>query len=152
MTQKKTLTKATLNSRLEIRLPEETKRKLSDYCTVANTSSSEFIRQIIDDGDLPDVRAMSIYQVKKAMLEPLITELSRIGNNLNQSVRTMHLTRQLYELNRNNPKLSSELDQSAFILSCLTTFNHEVELLRKARTELQQLMKDLIKWSGENVS
>ena len=64
----------------------------------------------------------------------------------------MHLTRQLYELNRNNPKLSGELDQSAFILSCLTTFNHEVELLRKARTELQQLMKDLIKWSGENVS
>lgn len=152
MTQKKTLTKATLNSRLEIRLPDETKRKLFDYCSAANTSSSEFIRQIIDNGDLPDVRAMSIYQVKKAMLEPLITELCRIGNNLNQSARTMHLTRQLYEHNRNNPKLSSELNQSAFILSCLGKFNHEVEQLSKARTELQQLMKDLIKWSGENVS
>lgn len=150
MTEKKNLTKATLNSRLEIRLPEETKRKLSEYCSVANTSSSEFIRQIIDNGDLPDVRAMSIYQVKKAMLEPLIIELCRIGNNLNQSAKTLNFIRLYYRRHSSNPKLS-ELAQSAVILGCLSKFDDELVQLRTARSELRQLMKDLIKWSGENV-
>lgn len=137
-------------ARLEIRLPRSTKQKLVSMCG-HQISASVFIRQIIESGQLPDVPAMSACKAKKAMLEPLIVEFSRVGNNLNQSAKAMHLIRQLYDNCVNNRKLN-DLEYSAVLCSSLTKLNSEVEQLSKARSELQNLMKDLITWCGENAS
>lgn len=144
---KKSIGKGGASSRLEIRLPYETKQKLIDMCGNQFTTS-EMLRQIIERGEVPDLTATSVIREKKAVLEPLIIELARIGNNLNQIVRSFNATHRFY----NNLKNNNALNIDRLTLVALQRLDDEKANLFKTREALNILISDLIEWSNQNAS
>lgn len=134
-------------TRLEIRLPKETKQKLVEMCGDRFTAS-ELLRQIIEAGEVPNLTSSSQIREKKALIEPLIIELARIGNNLNQAVKVCHTTYNWFEKYKSNPKLNDV----RFRVTTLERLNDEIAELSKVREELNKLMSDLIKQSNKNDS
>jgi len=130
--------------RLEIRLPKSTKQKLVDMCG-HQISASEFIRQIIESGELPDLSRGSIFREKKELLEPLIMELSRVGNNVNQLARSTNYARLFYENNKDNLKLNRDI----LLSSSFTLLSVEYEKTVALRNEVYGVLRKLIDWSNE---
>lgn len=135
-----------VSSRLEIRLPIETKQKLLDMCG-DHVSTSEMLRQIIERGEVPDLTATSCIREKKATLEPLIIELARVGNNLNQITKASNATLRFF--NHFNTK---DIDKSVLGLVALQRLNDEMASLFETRKSLNRLISDLVKWSNSNAS
>ena len=131
-------------TRLEIRLPKSTKQKLVDMCG-NQISASEFIRQIIESGELPDLSRGSIFREKKELLEPLIVELSRIGNNVNQLARSTHYARFFYERNKDNLKMNRDV----LLSSSFTLLSEEHEKTLALRNEVYRVLKKVVDWSNE---
>ena len=131
-------------ARLEIRLPKSTKQKLVYMCG-NQISASEFIRQIIDSGDLPDLSRGSVVREKRETIEPLIRELSRIGNNVNQLARSLNIVLNFY----NKRKDDSSFDSVILGLTCLERLEKEVPKVRELRDEIKEVLKALIEWSNE---
>lgn len=130
--------------RLEIRLPKSTKQKLVDMCG-HQISASEFIRQIIESGELPDLSRGSIFREKKELLEPLIMALSRVGNNVNQLARSTNYARLFYENNKDNLKLNRDI----LLSSSFTLLSVEYEKTVALRNEVYGVLRKLIDWSNE---
>lgn len=131
-------------TRLEIRLPKSTKQKLVDMCG-NQISASEFIRQIIESGELPDLSRGSIFREKKELLEPLIVELSRIGNNVNQLARSTHYARFFYERNKDNLKMNRDV----LLSTSFTLLSEEHEKTLALRNEVYRVLKKVVDWSNE---
>ena len=131
-------------TRLEIRLPKSTKQKLVDMCG-NQISASEFIRQIIESGELPDLSRGSIFREKKELLEPLIVELSRIGNNVNQLARSTHHARLFYEKYKDNLKMNRDV----LLSSSFTLLSEEHEKTLALRNEVYRVLKKVVDWSNE---
>lgn len=131
-------------ARLEIRLPKSIKQKLIDMCG-NQISASEFIRQIIDSGELPDLSRGSVVREKREAIEPLIRELSRIGNNVNQLARSLNIVLDFY----NKSKDDSSFDSVILGLTCLERLEKEVPKVRELRDEIKEVLKALIEWSNE---
>lgn len=144
---KKSIGKGGASSRLEIRLPYETKQKLIDMCGNQFTTS-EMLRQIIERGEVPDLTATSVIREKKAVLEPLIIELARIGNNLNQISRSFNATHRFFSHYKNNNAVN--IDSLALV--ALQRLDDEIANLSKTRESLNILISDLIEWSNQNAS
>lgn len=131
-------------TRLEIRLPKSTKQKLVDMCG-NQISASEFIRQIIESGELPDLSRGSIFREKKELLEPLIMELSRVGNNVNQLARSTNYVRLFYEKNKDNLKMNRDV----LLSSSFTLLSEDYEKTVALRNEVYSVLRKLIDWSNE---
>ena len=131
-------------TRLEIRLPKSTKQKLVDMCG-NQISASEFIRQIIESGELPDLSRGSIFREKKELLEPLIVELSRIGSNVNQLARSTHYARFFYERNKDNLKMNRDV----LLSTSFTLLSEEHEKTLALRNEVYRVLKKVVDWSNE---
>lgn len=131
-------------TRLEIRLPKSTKQKLVDMCG-NQISASEFIRQFIESGELPDLSRGSIFREKKELLEPLIVELSRIGNNVNQLARSTHYARFFYERNKDNLKMNRDV----LLSTSFTLLSEEHEKTLALRNEVYRVLKKVVDWSNE---
>ena len=131
-------------ARLEIRLPQSTKQKLVDMCG-NQISASEFIRQIIEAGELPDLSRGSVVREKREAIEPLIRELSRIGNNVNQLARSLNIVLNFYNKRKDN----SSFDSVILGLTCLERLEKEVPKAIELRNEIKEVLKALIEWSNE---
>lgn len=131
-------------ARLEIRLPKSTKQKLVSMCG-NQISASEFIRQIIESGELPDLSRGSIFREKKELLEPLIMELSRVGNNVNQLARSTNYARSFYKTYKDNLDFNSDV----LLSSSLTLLSVDYEKTVALRNEVYGVLRKLIDWSNE---
>ena len=131
-------------TRLEIRLPKSTKQKLVDMCG-NQISASEFIRQIIESGELPDLSRGSIFREKKELLEPLIVELSRIGNNVNQLARSTNYARLFYKTYKDHLDFNSDV----LLSSSLTLLSEDYEKTMALRNEVYGVLRKLVDWSNE---
>lgn len=142
---KKGISKRGVSSRLEIRLPLETKQKLLDMCGDQFTAS-EMLRQIIECGEVPDLTVGSDIREKKKLIEPVIIELSRVGNNLNQVAKACNAVLRFFNHHKDNEKL----DQDTLKEITLQRLKEEMTSLTDVRKSLNDLMSDLIKWSNQN--
>lgn len=131
-------------ARLEIRLPTSTKQKLVSMCG-HQISASEFIRQIIESGELPDLSRGSIFREKKELLKPLIMELSRVGNNVNQLARSTNHARLFYKTHKDNLDFNSDV----LLSSSLTLLSEDLEKTVALRNEVYGVLRKLIDWSNE---
>ena len=131
-------------ARLEIRLPKSTKQKLVSMCG-HQISASEFIRQIIESGELPDLSRGSIFREKKELLKPLIMELSRVGNNVNQLARSTNHARLFYKAHKDNLDFNSDV----LLSSSLTLLSEDLEKTVALRNEVYGVLRKLIDWSNE---
>ena len=143
---KKSIRKSGLSARLEVRLPIETKEKLFQLCGNQFTAS-EMLRQIIERGEVPDLTVDSRIREQKALIEPVVIELARIGNNLNQVTRACNATLKFF----NNVKEKQlKVDPSIFNSVLLQRLGDEIASLYETKKSLNNLMSDLIKWSNQN--
>lgn len=141
---KKSISKNCATTRLEIRLPISTKQKLLDMCN-GQFTTSEMLRQIIESGELPDFSSVSKVREKQRTIEPLIVELARIGNNLNQLVRVCNTVRSFLS------KYEKDTRFDSFLIQCtsLKRLDVESDSILKIRDDLKVLMNELMKWSRE---